>query len=182
MGLADFVNRRLSQGDQEGTDVGAIGALQAAIESAGLNGADLSQKPTAGNLTNLSYKVNGSSHDISTYAGTSGYLLQADVLSSIGGILSTRSDTFVIRAYGESLDAKGNVQSRAWCEATVQRTPNWLVSTDESATQQKTTYPNISDTPIIKQWEPNPLLPETNTNMGRQFKVQSFRWLSPDEV
>jgi len=182
MGLADFVNRRLTKEDKDGTDVGAVGALQAAIEASGLNGSSIAQKPTAGNLENLHYKVDGTSHDISTYAGTAGYLLQADVLSSIGGILSARSDTFVIRTYGESLDSAGNVKARAWCEATVQRTPDWLEPTGEAATHQSSSYPNLSDSPILKQWERTPEFPEINTTMGRQFKILSFRWLSSDEV
>ncbi|WP_435893713.1 hypothetical protein [Oceaniferula spumae] len=182
MGLADFVNRRLSTDVEEGTDLAAVGALQAAIEAAGLNDGKVDFKPTVTNLENVSYQAGGKSKTISNYAGSSGYLLQADVLSSIGSILSTRSDTFVIRTYGTAKNAKGEVIAKAWCEATVQRTPDWVVPTDEEATRQRPGYPDSTGTPVIRQFEANPTLPEQNRQLGRKFKIQSFRWLSPEEV
>ena len=49
----------------------------------------------------------------------------ADILTAIGPFLQCRSDTFLIRTYGESLNpVTDEVESRAWCEATVQRIPN----------------------------------------------------------
>ncbi|HEY1121747.1 MAG TPA: hypothetical protein VGE67_09110, partial [Haloferula sp.] len=93
--------------------------------------------------------------------GASCYLTQADVLQVIGPVLSARSDTFVIRTYGDSVDEAGNVQARAWCEATVQRTPEPLVP-DESGVDCK-----------------NAGKPD---DFGRRFMVVSFRWLSPSEI
>ncbi|MEZ0217175.1 MAG: hypothetical protein ACAH89_08575, partial [Rariglobus sp.] len=55
------------------------------------------------------------------------FLTQADVLSAIGSGLSARSDTFVIRTCGESVNPvlastdAGYVTGRVWCEAVVQR-------------------------------------------------------------
>ena len=65
----------------------------------------------------------------------------------------------MVRAYGESRDAKGIV-TRAWCEAIVQRTPQ-PVAPDETG-----------------------LNPESGggTDLGRRFEMVSFRWLRPDEV
>ncbi len=58
--------------------------------------------------------------------GIPGWLTQADVLQVIGPALTTRSDTFRIRAYGEALDANGNSVAKAYCEAIVQRVPAYL--------------------------------------------------------
>ena len=70
-----------------------------------------------------------------------------------------RSDSFLVRTYGEALDGEGNVKARAWCEAVVQRTPQPVVA-DESG---------INPDPENGPW-------------GRKFEIVSFRWLSPGEV
>jgi hypothetical protein len=45
-----------------------------------------------------------------------------DFMSAIGGLLSVRSDTFRIRAYGESVNSvDGAIESIAYCEALMQR-------------------------------------------------------------
>ena len=46
--------------------------------------------------------------------------------------ITPRGDTFVIRAYGDSIDAQGRVVARAWCEAIVQRSPDYVDKADES--------------------------------------------------
>ena len=50
---------------------------------------------------------------------------QDDFIAELRPILTTRSDTFRIRAYGDVLDSVDHtaVQSQAYCEAIVQRTP-----------------------------------------------------------
>ena len=55
--------------------------------------------------------------------GSPGYLLQGDLLQSLGPFLTARSDTFRVRAYGDKIDRAGNLRARAWCEAIVQRLP-----------------------------------------------------------
>ncbi|GHB96684.1 hypothetical protein [Cerasicoccus arenae] len=94
------------------------------------------------------------------------YISQADILATIGSTLSARSDTFVIRAYGEVVDPfnPAEVRSQAWCEAVVQRYPEY-----------------INDT--VNAPEDNPSkLDALNKQFGRKFKILSFRWLSADEV
>jgi hypothetical protein len=95
--------------------------------------------------------------------GLPGWTRQADVLRPLAPILSARDDTFTIRAYGDSRDAAGKVQARAWCEATVQRGRNFV---DPAEAADLTTAPTR----------------QANKTYGRQFKVLSFRWLNINEV
>ena len=95
--------------------------------------------------------------------GIPGWLTQADVLQVIGPALTTRSDTFRIRAFGEALDAKGNSVAKAYCEAIVQRVPSYL---------------DPSNLPSARGIE----LSTLNKTYGRQFQIVSFRWLSPNEI
>jgi hypothetical protein len=95
--------------------------------------------------------------------GIPGWLTQADVLQVIGAAISARSDTFRIRTCGEAVDAAGKVIARAYCEAIVQRIPDY-VDPANAATQRGTQ------------------LNALNTLHGRQFKIVSFRWLSPREI
>lgn len=96
-----------------------------------------------------------------------GWLTQADVLQAVGPLISARSDTFVIRAYGEARSptaAAGTPPSaRAWCEAVVQRTPDYI----DSATSSETAPADAS---------------APNQAFGRRFTVVAFRWLNPNEI
>ncbi|MGB6220755.1 hypothetical protein [Haloferula sp.] len=95
--------------------------------------------------------------------GIPGWLTQADVLQVIGSSLTTRSDTFRIRTFGESLDASGKTVARAYCEAVVQRVPNYI---------------DASDAPFAR----GSSLSTLNQSYGRKFEIVSFRWLSPLEI
>lgn len=92
-----------------------------------------------------------------------GWLTQADVLQVIGSSIAPRSDTFRIRAYGEALDTAGNSIAKAYCEAVVQRTPEYVDPTNN---------PTVSGTALT------PL----NRLYGRQYKIVSFRWLTAQEI
>ena len=48
------------------------------------------------------------------------------MLAVLGNILTTRDDTFTVRADGELANREGVVLSRAWCEAVVQRGINYV--------------------------------------------------------
>lgn len=96
MGLSDFVNRRL-----ENSEFGDTGILQAAID--------------ANPVTNSS----------SAMLMEPGTLSQGDILSAIGPFLTTRGDTFLIRAYGSvSTPSADSPSAEAWIEAVVRRTPD----------------------------------------------------------
>jgi len=95
--------------------------------------------------------------------GIPGWLTQADVLQVIGPSITNRSDTFRIRAYGESLDAAGKTLAKAYCEAIVQRLPD---------------YVDPANPPSAR----GTALTTLNKTYGRQFTLVSFRWLSPQEI
>jgi hypothetical protein len=94
--------------------------------------------------------------------GLPGWTRQADVLRPIAPILSARDDTFTIRAYGDARDASGNILARAWCEATVRRTRNYVDPADPA---EMTALPRA-----------------VNVAFGRRYEIVSFRWLNAEEV
>lgn len=166
LSLADFVNRRLAA-----DETGRMGALQAAIERAGINAAHEAAYPLDNDSPLPDYRHPDNLRDATRMEqtlkpaskawGAPTYLTQADVLQVVGPALSARSDTFVIRAYGDAVDAAGEVQARAWCEAVVQRTPEPL-DADESGL--------------------NPRDAGKPGDFGRRFVMTSFRWLRPGEI
>ncbi len=118
LSLADFVNRRLDAGD-----TGLSGALQAAIDRAGINNDFPNLSPADGSLSYPANQVEKSS------AGAPGYLMQSDILRLIGARVTPRSDTFLVRAYGEASARNSTTTSiGVWCEATVQRMPEEMSS------------------------------------------------------
>jgi hypothetical protein len=93
-----------------------------------------------------------------------GHVKQGDLLTTIGSRMAVRSDTFIIRSYGESRDTGGRVLGRAWCEAVVRRTPGYVEAIDEAD--------------VV----PESLSSEVNQEFGRQFEMVSFRWLPEGEI
>jgi hypothetical protein len=99
--------------------------------------------------------------------GYPGWIRQADILRSLAPVLSVRDDSFVIRGYGDHRDtASGKIVAKAWCEAVVRRTAEYVDPSDEA-----TVLPSAAT-----------LVSETNARFGRRFQIVSFRWLSPDEI
>ncbi len=139
--VAEFVNRRPEAGV-----LGRAGALQAALDRAEIN-----KDATSGAAT----VANGTTAD-----GAPGVISQADLLTAIAPALTARGDTFRIRAYGEAAPASGPKVS-AWCEAVVQRVPEYL-------------------DPVDQPWV-TPTTP-TNTRFGRRYEIISFRWLAQSEI
>jgi hypothetical protein len=158
LSLADFLNRRPgASGEQQ-----FMGPVQSAIERAGLNAAfkggarslrssDFSGLPGAGSAS--------AAGGMARSAGVPGYLMQADVLAPVANQLAPRGDTFRIRGYGSATDSSGRVIAEAWCEAIVQRTPEYLDPLDEADTARAD----------LKR----PL----NRTFGRRLNLVSFQWL-----
>lgn len=101
-----------------------------------------------------------------TTTGSAAWLMQGDILQAVGSALQARSDTFVIRSYGEVLNPVDDTKkvAGAWCEAVVQRTVDYVDDSANSAT----------DAPAV--------LSSINQSFGRKYKIVSFRWLSADEI
>ncbi|WOO43275.1 hypothetical protein [Rubellicoccus peritrichatus] len=157
LSLSDFVNRELAIADE-----GKVGPIQAAIDSLDINDGQQYENAYIKGVSNDFHVDNVTAK---TGVGTPQYLAQADVLTPLAPYLSARSDTFVVRSYGDVEDPFTNeIKSRAWCEAVVQRIPKFVDESEAPDTQ----LPNLT------QFD--------NQNLGRQFRVISFRWLNEDEV
>lgn len=126
--------------------LGTPSLLEAAIEAAALNADEI--KP----LDNV--PLSGGAYG----AGLSSLTLtQADILTALAPYLRARSDTFLIRAYGETINpATDEIMGAVWLEATVQRFPQTVAAGD-----------NIE---------------KPAGAFGRRFKIISFRWLSPADI
>ncbi len=162
LSMADFVNRRPNSSDAGHK---ALGALQTAIDKSGLNNrfTEDGRELLESNLPGLA--GNKTLNDEPTAAraiGSAGYLSQAALLSSLGSQITVRGDTFIIRAYGDQRDKAGNVLAKSWCEAVVQRLPEYL---------------DPSDAP-----EASNNLTAANSKFGRKFDIISFRWLNSGEI
>jgi len=99
---------------------------------------------------------------------SSQWLTQADIMTALAPVLFTRSDTFIIRTYGETVNpTTGAVEGKAWCEATAQRIPDYI-------------SPSADDATVA----PTGLTDPTNGNqtLGRRFKIISFRWLTRSDI
>ncbi|WP_269537341.1 hypothetical protein [Cerasicoccus fimbriatus] len=190
--LADFINRRLTDNPDTVIDERFKGALQAAIDATmsgtpainrgedlayGNSGTNPFHHPSAdlpnyrGNKFDLELMqgYEGTPDGEVPYGSTSAFapqfLTQADVLSAIGSALTARSDTFVIRTYGEAINPlTQETESRAWCEAVVQRQIDYI---DADANSPEDNLNNLN---------------QQNRLFGRKFNIISFRWLTPEEI
>ena len=187
--LADFINRRLVASGvfPQANDPRLKGTIQAALDAtisgpSAIN--DGSLMPFSTNLVTGGYGNNPNTNAFTTgnsapatpvapYGSATAFapqfLTQADVLSSIGSGLSARSDTFTIRTYGETVNPTlsatdaGYITGRAWCEAVVQRLPDYVDSSTDA---------NAYNSPTAT----------INKTMGRRYKIISFQWLSANDI
>jgi hypothetical protein len=158
--LQAFVNRPLGE---------LSGLLQEAIDSDETVSVDGVEYPPTG--INDSLKTpRVSTYDAATVSSPSaglgarstaapGWLTQADILTAVAPLIQVRSDTFIIRAYGNTTDPiSGEVVAEARCEAVVQRVPRPLnpAGTDPSSPD----YYTVAD------------------DFGRAFTIIHFKWLN----
>jgi Tfp pilus assembly protein PilV len=160
LSLAEFVNRNPAGS----TEQALKGPLQTAIDNSAVNSMFF---PDARDIPLKEVSTNGIAFPEAmagkNAAGAPGYLTQGDILSMLGATPTVRGDTFRIRAYGEARRG-GKVIARAWCEAVVQRTHEFVDSADEPST------------PVAN------LTSDANKTFGRRFEIVHFHWLSPEEV
>lgn len=94
-----------------------------------------------------------------------GYLTQGDLLARIGAVITPRSDTFKIRAYGDVRDPTTEaVTAKSWCEITVQRKAAYVDDQNFSFDSGRSN------------------LTSNNQKFGRRFEIVSMRWLTVDEI
>jgi hypothetical protein len=230
MSLSDFVNRRLVNDD----NFGLKGAIQAAIDSTDINGSTEIGN-SGGTFSNYRQTVEGgnqtlsppyfpvkpndrfpsaramsktnSDKDIIAGQGAPGIISQMDVLNSVGPNLTARSDTFVIRAYGEAFDNNGQSIGKAWVEVVTQRSSDFVALTDQQAQSLNiSAEPNVrapayrdnnkdaskSDydaKPIVDMYQRNTSTDTTknqlinlNRVLGRRFKTVGVKWLNPQDI
>jgi hypothetical protein len=86
-------------------------------------------------------------------------------LTAIGPFISTRSDTFTITSYGEHTDAHSGQKTQALLELTVQRMPEYMDPTSDSAI----THPDNLNSAL-------------NRDFGRRFTIVGSRWLDTQSL
>lgn len=186
LSLADFVNRRLTARGRDTSDAQRYkGTLQAALDNTDTGTTAPINTPLADSVTGTRVfeqnivgntplessdqpQFQGGATKRAPYSSRSafapGYLTQADLLTAIGPALTARSDTFRIRAYGNVINpATGATEGRAWCEALVQRLPEYVEATATPA------------------WQ-TPAVGGNNEKFGRRYKIISFRWLTSTDI
>lgn len=171
LSLSEFVNRRLDPNNTDGMVL--KGALQAALDYDGEDkkGPEVTinknfrstDRILDDETSSISFAFPDAAKGPVAY-GSSAYVDQADVLRQFAEQLTPRGDTFVIRAYGDALDKNGRVVARAWCEAVMQRTPDYVDQADDNH---------------IKAAD---LSSEANKRFGRNFHIYAFRWLNSSEI
>ncbi|MGN0861550.1 MAG: hypothetical protein ACI4P3_06630 [Candidatus Spyradosoma sp.] len=191
MSMGDFVNRRLTT-----EETGKAGALQAAIDESKINKDAQSGFNDGGSASNPDSKRFPNLFPTKTKskkAGVPGYVTQGDILANVGAGLSARSDTFTIRAYGDVFGLDGTPEARAWCEAVVQRVPEFFAPQDDQDEEiidsvkflENYRDHQADDLPqqhVLDKWERDDRLSAVNKLFGRRYKVVAFRWLSQNEL
>jgi hypothetical protein len=100
-------------------------------------------------------------------------------------VMAARSDTFVIRTYGEKTDPlTGKSVAKAYCEAVVQRLPDYVDQSDQALTNTQTGYLAAAGdaTPVYQANGVTRIVNSTNETFGRRFKIVSFRWITPNDL
>lgn len=189
LNFSEFINRRLEE-----SELGLMGALQSAIDYDDANPQpdSINYKFKSTSMLNISPSNLGTTEyptpeavKGSRLAGVPGYVIQSDLLKPIANTLQVRDDTFRIRAYGEALDTNGKVTARAWCEAIIQRNPEYVDSSNDN-NEPNFIYKANSAGGYDPKWDgefvPNANLSPTNRIFGRKLEIKSFRCLAYEEI
>ena len=163
LSLGEFINRRVSS-----SDLAHRGAVQAAVDDIEL-GINEVFEPTSvpifeSDVGPYKYRNPKAAEGLSG-EGAPGFITQADLLAPISSLLSVRSDTYRVRAYGNlgfSDDASGR-EKGAYCELIVQRLPE---------------YVDADNAPSDRGTELSPV----NQSFGRRFKILRFRWMRESQL
>lgn len=166
LSMSEFVNRRIGND----SNLTRMGALENAIEDSGINNRVFTtQIPiTAADVSDANlynYKTPQATVG-NPAAGAPGWISQGDLLRVLEPAATVRSDTFVVRVCGEAWDGKGNVTARAFAEAVVQRTPEYIDPVNEPSLNVYTDSGAAA----------------ANKIFGRRMSLVSFRWLASDEI
>ena len=201
LSLSSFINRSIDQEDFDGSAARKrfmyTGALQSAIDQSGLNGKatfdalgitqtnndglwedEYVYEPYKGAASTASSPYSpyladsvAAIEDRPLMEGAPGFLMQADVLSKIGGKLNSRSDTFMIRSYGNSTGPfTGSSEAESYFELVVQRTPEYLDSD-----------PTVGDPPAPAT-DASESLNSLNEDFGRRYEIVSRRWINKGDI
>jgi hypothetical protein len=179
LSMGDFLNRRLGT---TGSALTRAGALQAAIDNtspdinqaAKARGMDVTM--TGGNPTVIPENLrDAAGRTLNTAVGIPGYLMQQDLVQAFSAVMTARSDTFVIRSYGESLGPSDQEPVKAWLETLVQRTPDYIDQTDSRLTAAGNATPPYDSDGVAN-------VGDVNLHFGRRYKIVQYRWLKPNEL
>ena len=168
LSLSQFINREVS----ERKPYNIKGAIQTAIDESFINLESTKKNVEQAlkvrfdrdeanrNWVNNADFTSAEIFEGGTNEGLPGYITQASLLRPLCPILSARSDTFIIRAYGD-VKENGKTKARTWCEAVVQRRIDLINDKD---LLKPSSYENDAEA------------------FNRKFEVVSFRWLNADEI
>lgn len=163
LSMSEFVNRRIGPN----SEMTRGGALHVALEKSKVNDAvfadmtPVREKDVADPLVyNYATPLAATGNPAE---GAPGWISQGDLMQILEPRATVRGDTFVIRTCGQALDDKGKVVARAYAEAVVQRTPEFV----DASSPPETAMADLKD---------------VNLRFGRSFRVVSFRWLEPKEI
>jgi hypothetical protein len=145
LNLGDFVNS---------------GVIQTAIDNV-----PWTQNSTTRNGLNWVQTAKGTWSNFSNLQGVPSYLSQRDIMKGLAPVLTARSDTFVIRTYGDVVNPTNanQLEGKAWCEALVQRETDYI-------------EPGADDP------EDTPAANSVNEKLGRRYRIIAFRWLGPNDI
>ncbi|HBR94973.1 MAG TPA: hypothetical protein DEA90_12500 [Opitutae bacterium] len=174
--LAHFINRMPDTDGtfSESTDAFRLqGTLAAALDKSGVNSGLQQNASLAAQNTGITGMEAQAESGWRT-ENLPGWLSQADLLSRLGSVLSARSDTFRVRAYGEAINSVTGDTVTAHCEAIIQRIPDFVES---QSNPPETPYDTAEA--AAQGYAP---LTQTNMNFGRKFIILDFHWLEDTDV